>query len=318
LEILQKLSPRYSELKFSFMRCDYHGRTILHNLFQHEDDFTFPVGVLAQIFGIMKPSLDTLDNAGVSVAHLLRGICKKMRNRYSERDLRKLEFEISKLCDKSLKHSQYRTQIAVRHGEAGISSWLEGLRQAHRITRIDSLGDTPLTALIKCWRTGRDGENLFRQLIERMIDLGAMVHMRDRNGDTALAIAARRGLRSAVTLLLEKGSYVHSRNYRGIGILRQVMCSMRVAEGDDRLWALRYSCYLAMIDAGATSHPTDQDEWMLPASERQCLKANSATLSIPTSPMREPNHWSDEPWPRKEFEGHARSLSYARNLKNFV
>lgn len=99
--------------------------------------------------------------------------------------------------------------------------------------------------------------------------------MRDRKGDTALAIAARRGFRTIVTLLLKKGSNANCRNYRRVGLLRQTMKSMREAWGNDRLWAMIYSCHIALIDAGATSDPTDEDEWMLPRPKKPSAKSSS-------------------------------------------
>jgi len=87
--------------------------------------------------------------------------------------------------------------------------------------------------------------------------------MRDRNGDTALALAAKNGFRLVVLFLLEKGANVHSRDYRGSGILSQLERRIALAADNTHLWASMWSCHLALVDAGAKSNPADRDQWML-------------------------------------------------------
>ncbi|KAE9364032.1 ankyrin [Stipitochalara longipes BDJ] len=303
LTILRKLT----KAKFPFTNCDYNGRTFLHNLFEYEDDFIFSVEALSQIFGIINASLQTsevnmpvlnaLDNSGVSATRLLRRLCKR---RGDEKYTRDIETLISR-GDQVPDHTQYRAEINARCGgydqRAPLSSWVEDICQSNRLGHIDVQGDTPLIAAIKCWAVTKTGEMFFRDVVARMIESGAEIHARDRNGDTALTIAARRGFRATVILLLKEGSNIHSRNYRGIGILRQVMYSMRMAHGGDDLWGLRYSCYLALVDAGAIGFPTDPDEWMLPPSERLRMEATFMPLLPLKALATKPQHWSDESWP---------------------
>lgn len=84
---------------------------------------------------------------------------------------------------------------------------------------IDYNGDTALIALMKTWNSEMD-ETQLPDIIGKMVHSGSIVHMRDRMGDTALAIAARRGLRPAVTALLDLGACVNCKNYLGVSILR--------------------------------------------------------------------------------------------------
>jgi len=60
--------------------------------------------------------------------------------------------------------------------------------------------------------------------------VGAQIHMRDRRGETALAIAAQRGLRPAVKTLIELGASIHTTNYRGTSILSNARKTMRRAK----------------------------------------------------------------------------------------
>jgi hypothetical protein len=141
-----------------------------------------------------------------------------------------------------------------------------------RLFWIDDLGDTPLTSLLKSPLAVTIPADSFLKYVKCMLKFGAEIHIRDRNGDTALAIAARLGIHSVVTLLLEEGANVHSRDYLGVGILSQTERSMHLAAGDEKLWAMIWSCRITLIDAGAKEEPTDQDEWMLPLSTRLKLQ----------------------------------------------
>lgn len=57
--------------------------------------------------------------------------------------------------------------------------------------------------------------------------------MRDRNGDTALAIAAFRGLRPCVVTLLRSVAMPNSRNYRGIGIITTATKQMKQSKKEE-------------------------------------------------------------------------------------
>lgn len=263
ISIIRQLSKN----KFPLMLPDFHGRTPLHNLFQHVDILKkFHVRLLSEILSIMNPQLNAVDNSGISVRSLL-DVCISRRAK-SDEDIKpaaRLSYE------KSLHSPQYQFQLELNSLGAAddLMPWFGKICQSTGPAWIDTLGDTPLTALLKSQLLAKQNDNSMRGIVESMVNAGAEIHIRDRNGDTALAISARRGFRSVVDLLLERGSNIHCRNYRGVGILGQTMESMRQAFGNDRLWTMIYNCHMALVDAGATDDPTDQDEWMVPASERQ-------------------------------------------------
>jgi hypothetical protein len=74
-----------SKVEFNFHRRDYHGRTILHILFQHSDGHVYYDLVLQQIFSIIEPHLNMRDNAGFSLKdHLAATVkCTWKANGYS-------------------------------------------------------------------------------------------------------------------------------------------------------------------------------------------------------------------------------------------
>jgi hypothetical protein len=126
-----------------------------------------------------------------------------------------------------------------------------------------------------------------------MITSGVEIHMRDRSGDTALATAARRGHRAVVVLLLDKGANVHSRNYRGFGILLHLKQIMNAVYQNVQFWALLWSCHVVLTDAGAKYSPTDRDEWKSPTpkrldAQRQSVAQLSTSREHPSPNQRSP------------------------------
>jgi hypothetical protein len=57
--------------------------------------------------------------------------------------------------------------------------------------------------------------------------------------------------------------------------------------------------YLALVDTGAISYPTDRDEWMLLPSEHLRAEATVTPLLTPKAPAAEPQYWSDALWPSR-------------------
>ena len=262
LDILRSLL----RLNFPFSKRDYHGRTILHNLFQFMREWKVIYGnaILFDFFSLIKPELKAVDNAGNELWETLYNISKKEKYKKS------LDSLASQL-DLALFHTaQYQSRLAGKTREE-MYLWMSQVRGTEGLTWIDTEGDTLLAGLLKSQQSGTTDSNgrFLRSIIESIIEDGADIHMRDRNGDTALALAAKNGFRLVVLFLLEKGANVHSRDYRGSGILSQLERRMALAANNTHLWASMWSCHLALVDAGAMSNPTDRDEWMLAPSARE-------------------------------------------------
>lgn len=83
--------------------------------------------------------------------------------------------------------------------------------------------------------------------------------MRTRQGETALSIAVRKGLRPIVTTLVSRGATTHCRDYSGGSILRNARKHLRRAmkQDNDRVYASVMSCIIYLIDTGAVETPND-------------------------------------------------------------
>jgi hypothetical protein len=140
--------------------------------------------------------------------------------------------------------------MARKNPIAGLSNWV-GL-----------VGDSPLIAILKTWSCDRDGFEL-NGIIKELIAKGVQIHMRDRNGDTALAIATVRGFRPIAVTLLAGGANVHSRDFTGAGILFKGTEAMKKAilEVREEQYAMIMSRLALLVEAGAVSNPTGVDEW---------------------------------------------------------
>jgi ankyrin repeat protein len=245
-----------SKVGFPFLRQDYHGRTILHVLLQHSYNYVYDVLVLRQMFWITNPNLNSRDNSGLSIKDHLEAF----RVLHSKESCLQLAALIAPHCT-SFSDSIHFHEIENRsEAEIDLGNSLKEGRFPYCLTWIDSAGDTPLASLLKNWRNDSN-DTILWDAVNKLLKSGAVIEMRDRNGDTALAIAARRGFRSIVLLLLEADANVHARSYQGVGILKQVEEAMALVADDSRLWARTCSCYVALSDAGAISSPSDNDEW---------------------------------------------------------
>jgi len=246
---------------FPFSTADYHGRTILHNLFQNTDDFIIDIDMLSKIFQIMRTDLNVCDNTGTSVAKCIRTYSIRAPSRYTDQ-----LFEITApWCRSTSSWDAHRAEEFSRIDNP-LTYWLDKILRKDLpeefVMWIDSSGDTALTDLLK--RSHIDDRSLSRigEIVDEMVIRGARIDARDRNGDTALAIAARRGFLTVVNQLVRRGGNIHNRNYRGVGILKQAEERMEQARNNQKLWSLIYCCHIAMTDFGAVLDPTDQQEWM--------------------------------------------------------
>jgi len=260
---------------FPFSQRDFHGRTMLHILFQNSKGYRHSIELLRQIFRIVKPNLSMKDNAGSSVPSYLDFADGSATY---NKELKSLIVSFSAPSSSPLPFSDPNSIYSNPPRSKYFRVWLDDIIRNQFIDSIDEAGDTPLTALLKGWDQEFSEDKSLSQSVVRLIQSGSMIHIRDRSGDTALAVASRRGFRLVMNLLLENGAIVHSRNYRGVGILRQVEQALAIAKnvGNSILWSRIWTCQVALIDAGAIRNSTDEDEWKSPLFGRPFPEANSS------------------------------------------
>jgi hypothetical protein len=263
---LKHLLPRYLSLleylvsiNFDFSCRDYHGRTPWHMLFQGIMDSGENLGKnelvnLGEAIGLLEPDLDSVDNFGFSIrSYVLRKTNKDIpRTRITELlpSFRAPEGNVV----------NFQTMLS----EAGANQqiYIEKILVHHRVSCVDKNGDTALIALVKGWKNDSD-DVLMVDAIQNMVARGAEVNMRDRVGNTALAIATQRGLRPAVTTLVDLGASIHSRNYQKVGILSQAHNCLAQAKDveADELYSMVLSCIVFLADLGATTGTHGYREW---------------------------------------------------------
>jgi Ankyrin repeat len=259
----------------------------LHNLFQHLNESILNISSLSDIFSVMKPWLwksqfNTADNSGNRLLDILEDACRRIGKKSFTKGESLVNTSVWNSTRDITQAPSLADSFAGMTSEEDLIEWLGNLPGSQPITWIDTLGDTPLTAMLKSELSATLPDATLGAIVERMVKLmGAGIHMRDRNGETALAIAARRGFHSVVTLLLELGANVHCRDYRGVGILARTE-NIHLSTKDEKRWAMIWSCRIALIDAGAKDKPTNQNEWSISSSkQREMLEARSPATRNP-------------------------------------
>lgn len=239
---------------FPFTLRDCHGRTAIHMLFDNrhrllERLFSWKDhDTLLYILDIMQLGNNTLmDNLGRNIDDLIRHDTTPGQRKPDA--------------------AGYSFIGAMSELSSDPTKWLLSTVATDKYSWIDSNGDTALIALIKSWNADKD-ETQLPDIIQKLVQSGSAVDMRDRAGNTALAIATRRGLRPAVTALLNLGACIHSRNYLGVSILRGARRELRQTRRDeeDKLYAMILSCITLLVDKGAVMHPSGYQEWAAPSS----------------------------------------------------
>jgi ankyrin repeat protein len=261
VKMLKELKMR----SFPLSKRDYRGRTFLHILFEGASGCTYSIETLRQILSTAEIRVDYRDNAGLTVADHLRGRWRKNPLDHHLEDL------LIQYCKDDLDTVWHRMRISKMNNESILREWLPSLQRADRSLLIDGDGNTPLAAVLKLWAGGDGGMGLLgviEQIAAQTND--DAIHIRNGDGDTLLSIAAQRGLRPVVALLLKLNSNIFVRDYWGVGILSQTeRCLSRAKNSnDDKVYTAIWTCRMALIDHGAKVDPTEQDEWMTPEARR--------------------------------------------------
>jgi ankyrin repeat protein len=261
------LLEELSELRFSFQHRDHHGHTFLHILFRHITAHQLSVDSIGQLLLIPQISPYTMDNSGSSILDLLTtkpAIISGTSEFEKPLDYIETLQDRWNLMDKNLDPS-YKSDRWVWTTNSG-SHWVEAQRKSRFLDYSDDFGDTVLAKILK----HEEDPILLKERAKLAIRAGADIEMRDRNGDTALMIAAKRGLRAIVIMLLEEGANVHSRSYNGSGILAQVEMESALAQlgSNDERYAKILSCLPPLLRANAKHNPSEEDEFIILTKNR--------------------------------------------------
>jgi len=254
-----KLLDRLDIINFPFNLRDFHGRTICQRLFQKDPLLLFSEEAFHCMLKTLQCDLDAADNFGERLQLekipdlLLVGNHAKLLDRYRKQNFRAMG-------DIQMVSFRQRLESVGWKSEP----FLEYVRRSSLLDWIDVHGDTPLLTILKKLPTGINDIDLTKCVIN-FLAAGVDVNMRDRRGNTALAIAVVRGVRPVAEALLNKGAMPNSRNYAGHGIIILALARTRWAKkrrGKTKLFAAIMSCVMLLIDVGAKSEPSERDEWL--------------------------------------------------------
>ncbi|KAF4630826.1 hypothetical protein G7Y89_g7308 [Cudoniella acicularis] len=261
-------------LDFPFTQRDFHGRTILHVLFQRTPLPLLSTKIMHQILAIMKLDINLRDNRGYTIHRLLE-LDLGMRSSVAVSNEILLETApiSTELQAMRLDHKSSWVEIWEGSESPYLLSGLQQIDLEEPMDWIDSTGDTILTSLLKlpCWNDAANEHNLIH-IVKEILAAGASMHTRDRNGNAPLALATKKGLRSILLLLLRAGVNPNTRNYDGTSLLSQAsLCMLEATKvGDDRLYATILSCFTLLVDSGANAEPTQREEWLYNSMTFNC------------------------------------------------
>ncbi|KAI1132346.1 hypothetical protein F5Y10DRAFT_231525 [Nemania abortiva] len=133
----------------------------------------------------------------------------------------------------------------------------------------DKHGHTPLMSFVVNSSDATKFEKEESEIVIRALvqEAGAKLESRNRNGETALHLAARCGKLIALRVLLELHANPHTRNAQGLGILEVIDNLYATTERDDKNNA-RFEASRAVLTRtpeGAVQNPSLIDEWTIPS-----------------------------------------------------
>jgi hypothetical protein len=273
IDSILNLLDMLKKQNFDFEQRSYTGVSVVHAFFglSASSWLHYSHYYMKHFMSTLKPDLDTADNQGRTIQRQIIA----WRDYYRQKCPRGwgdragtlgnivAVFNKQKPTEPATQVSEFSLELSVLDLE---NVTLPGIMKSSAIINwVDKNGDTVLCALLKTVDDCFD-EAILKCLVSELLTAGAEIHMRDRQSDTALGIAARRGFRLTVMTLLKHGANVHARDVNGKGILSQTRRKLWEArkEGNDKQYAKILSCIIALVDAGAKDKPTEREEWMTP------------------------------------------------------
>lgn len=138
------------------------------------------------------------------------------------------------------------------------------------VNHYDKRGMTVLMAFATYLVDEQDKSGLLiGKIIDTLLDAGAKLDARNRQGETALLVAARHGNKHVVSKLLDRGANFHARDKSGKGIMAIIESQITESSGDlpsyGRLEAVRAAVVAKKLgDTGGQDEPSFLDEWGWP------------------------------------------------------
>lgn len=154
---------------------------------------------------------------------------------------------------------------------------------AHKVdvNGYDLLGNTVLMAFVFHLPCSNDDETSIRILHHLITFAGADVSARNRKGETALHIAARRGWSSATRLLIQSGANPNSKDHGGASVL-QVLAE-RLKNGNDESKRAHHEACFAWLsgESAGRLEPSTVQEWTAQQRLSDPLEPSSEILLGP-------------------------------------
>lgn len=139
------------------------------------------------------------------------------------------------------------------------------------VNHYDKKGITVLMAFATYLADEHDKSGLvIGKIIDTLLAQGAKLDARNRQGETALLVAARHGNKHVVSKLLDLGANFHARDKSGRGIMAIIDSQISESSGDlpmyGRLEAVRAAVVAKKLgENGGQDEPSFLDEWYWPA-----------------------------------------------------
>ncbi|KAE9377549.1 ankyrin [Stipitochalara longipes BDJ] len=246
------------------------GQTFLHLLNGHRDVGQY-IEILRHLMRQSRPfPFQWRDNYGVSIAQtflLNTGLAHEIPvEQLSEVHsiLGGQGFEGSR---GEIRGEDLELDFLARLDTLPIEKWASG--DSDLAIELDKNGETCLISILKKWPEGGD-VNILLSLIDQLTkecELKTNINIYSRTGETALLIAAEKGICAAVELLLSLGANPNATCYRSSFSFSQSILEWTTRkrdefrkENNDKLYAAILGCEKSLVAAGAMKEADPMDE----------------------------------------------------------
>lgn len=167
-------------------------------------------------------------------------------------------------------------KLECRNGELQLSDFTISWRMYRESRR----KETTLISTLNAWSEEQKSTAELESIIK-----DSNIHIRDKKGYTALAIASALGLWDAVSLLLELGANPNTKSYHQTSLMENTAIHLARAQKEDNnvLYASILKCLGLLSDLGGKTIVTVYDEYQIPA---ETGKSRNSTIRSVISKTR--------------------------------